>query len=73
MADYNYDQKPVSAMTQEQRADAIEKAETERLRIVASLEEKMKEYGKIIGKKSLFKRKGEVGKAPNDWKKKNKL
>ena len=73
MADNKYGQKPVRAMSAEQRASAIEKAETERIHIVEKLEEKMREFAKISGKKSLGKRKMRVGKAPNDWKKKNKL
>ena len=73
MADYNYSHKPIQAMTQEDRAIAIEKAEAERLRVVEALEEKMREFAKLSGKKALAKRKNPVGKAPNDWKKKNKL
>lgn len=73
MADNKYGKKSVGGATQEQRMAAIEKAETERLRIIASLEEKMKEYAKATGKKSLTRRKAPVGKAPNDWKKNGKL
>ena len=73
MAGYNYSHKPIQSMTQEDRAAAIEKTEAARLRVVEALEEKMKEFAKLSGKKALGKRKAPVGKAPNDWKKKNKL
>ena len=72
MADNRFD-RPIGAMAQEQRSAAIEKAESERLRIISSIEEKMKEFSKATGKRSLAKRKAAVGKAPNDWKKKGNL
>ncbi len=73
MADYRQGRNPIGAMSAEQRAAAIEKAEIQRIRIVELLEERMQDFARLSGKKSLGKRKYRIGKAPNDWKKKNKL
>ncbi len=71
MADNKY--KPLGAMSDEQRTTAIERAELERIRIVEKLEERMREFAKMSGRGRLGRRKTRVGRAPNDWKKKNKL
>ena len=71
MANNKY--KPLGAMSDEQRTTAIEKAEHERLRIVEKLEERMREFARISGRRQLGRRKTRIGRAPNDWKKKNKL
>lgn len=73
MADNKYGNRPIGAMSAEQRAAAIERAEIQRLRVIEAIEEKMREFAKESGRKPLGKRKFRVGKAPNDWKKKNKL
>lgn len=73
MADYRQGRNPIGPMSAEQRAAAIERAEIQRIHIVELLEERMQDFARLSGKKSLGKRKHRVGKAPNDWKKKNKL
>lgn len=73
MADNKYGQRPIGSMSAEQRVAAIERAEIQRLRVIEALEERMQEFAKESGKRALGKRKYRVGKAPNDWKKKNKL
>ena len=63
----------IRSMTDDDRAHAIEKAELKRLHIVEMLEEKTAEFARLSGKRKLAKRNAAVGKAPQDWKKKNKL
>ena len=56
--------------TTHDRASVANKIELEKLALKKEIEKLMREYAKISGRKELAQRKFDVGKAPNDWRKK---
>lgn len=56
--------------TTHDRASVANKIELEKLALKKEIEKLMREYAKVSGHKELAERRFEVGKAPNDWRKK---